>query len=292
MPRVCVLYPEEIAPYREVFQEILAGIAERLGDKSLCADVLASDADPTGLTHWLRENAPDLVVTLGRRATRAYESSGARLPYLIGALDISPQTRPDASGLSVLPDPEQVFARLIAIAPGVKRVRVVYDPKRDGWLIDQARAAAAAQGLTLEAAPASGLEEAAPKYGEFVRTARSGVDAVWLTSNTALSGDRSLLAYLIEQAWLRRVIVFSNTLAHAEAGVLFAVYPDAHALGERLAEMALARARGTDKRPRIELARALKTALNARIARHLGLLKGAEPLDRFDLVVDNTGGIE
>ncbi|MGH8523801.1 MAG: hypothetical protein ACREXY_06170 [Gammaproteobacteria bacterium] len=35
-----------------------------------------------------------------------------------------------------------------------------------------------------------------------------------------------------------------------------------------------------------------KIAVNARIARHLGIFGGHEDLSRFDLVLDPTGGIE
>jgi ABC-type uncharacterized transport system substrate-binding protein len=133
--------------------------------------------------------------------------------------------------------------------------------------------------------------DAAPQYGEYVRNARSGLDALWLTSNTALTGDPSLLSYLIEQAWLRRVVVFSETLDHAQAGVLFAPYPDTQALGKRLGTLALQLAEEPGKPLGIEMLRDIKVAVNARIARHLGLLQGQEDLSRFDRVLD-AGGIE
>jgi putative ABC transport system substrate-binding protein len=249
-------------------------------------------ADPARLRDFVDTQSPRVVVTLGRVATQAYEASGASVPQLIGALDVSPQTRPGASGVSLAVDPDLLFERLLAMAPTVKRVWVVYDPRRDAWVMERARRAAAAHGLELRAETASTLVEAAPKYGEYVRNARSGLDALWLTSNTALTHDPSLLSYLIEQAWLRRVILFSDTLEHAQAGMLFAPYPDTSALGQRLGEMALRLADAPDKPLGIEMLRDIKIALNARIARHLGLLRGPRDLDRFDLVLDATGGIE
>jgi hypothetical protein len=54
-----------------------------------------------------------VVVTLGRVATQSYEASGARVPQFIGALDVSPQTRPGASGVSLAVDPDRLFGQLL-----------------------------------------------------------------------------------------------------------------------------------------------------------------------------------
>jgi putative ABC transport system substrate-binding protein len=287
-----VLYPDVPAPYRKVFKEIADGIAQSVDARPLCAMTLTNPADPARIRDFVNTQSPQVVVTLGRIATQAYEASGSVVPQLIGALDISLQTRPGASGMSLAVDPDLLFEQLLAIAPRVKRVLVVYDPRRDTWVMERARRAAAARGLELHMEAVSTLVEAAPKYGEYVRNARSGLDALWLTSNTALTRDPSLRSYLIEQAWLRRVILFSDTLEHAQAGMLFAPYPDARALGKRLGEMALRLADAPDKPLGIEMLRDIKIALNARIARHLGLLHGQKDLERFDLVLDATGGIE
>ena len=88
------------------------------------------------------------------------------------------------------------------------------------------------------------------------------------------------------------MILFSDTLEHAEAGALLAAYPDARALGRRLGEMALKLAEHPDKPLGIAPLRELKFALNVRVARHLGLIHGEDTLVRFDRVLDVTGGIE
>jgi putative ABC transport system substrate-binding protein len=286
-----VLYPEVPPPYQDVFKAIAEGIAQSVGARPLCAMTLDNPVDPARLRDFVDMQSPRVAVTLGRVATQAYEASGSGVPQLIGALDVSPQTRPGASGMSLAVDPDRLFEQLLAMAPTVKRVWVVYDPRRDAWVMEHACRAAAARGLELHAETASTLVDAAPQYGEYVRNARSGLDALWLTSNTALTGDPSLLSYLIEQAWLRRVVVFSETLDHAQAGVLFAPYPDTQALGKRLGTLALQLAEEPGKPLGIEMLRDIKVAVNARIARHLGLLQGQEDLSRFDRVLD-AGGIE
>ena len=81
-------------------------------------------------------------------------------------------------------------------------------------------------------------------------------------------------------------------LDHAQAGALFAAYPDSRALGRRLGEMALKLAEHPGKPLSITPLRELKFALNVRVARHLGLVHGEDALDRFDRVLDVTRGLE
>ncbi|MGH8589590.1 MAG: hypothetical protein ACREXX_09740 [Gammaproteobacteria bacterium] len=49
--------------------------------------------------------------------------------------------------MSLTVDPEVLFQRFQRIVPTVKRVFVVYDPRRDSWIIERAKAAAASLGL-------------------------------------------------------------------------------------------------------------------------------------------------
>jgi putative ABC transport system substrate-binding protein len=284
--QVGVLSPEVSPPYQEVFKEIADGIAQRVGADALCSMVLNNPADPARLQDFIHARSPQSVVTLGRVPTQAYEASGAGSPQLIGALDISPRTRRAASGVSLAVDPDRLFEWLRRVAPTVKRVWVVYDPRREAWVMERTRRAAAARGLELHAGTASTLLEAAPQYGEYVRRARRGLDALWLTSNRALTGDPNLLSYLIEQAWLRQVIVFSERLEDAQAGVLFASYPDTKALGRRLGALALRLAAEPSEPLGIEPLQDIKVAVNARVARHLGLIQGQEDLRRFDRVLE------
>lgn len=286
-PTVCVFYPDVPPPNRLVFLDILRGIESRFSPQNLCSRALEEPTDRSSLKQYVAETRPRVVVTLGRVATQAFEATRLSLPQIIGALDLSPATRPSASGVSLTVDPEVLFQRLQRIVPTVKRVFVVYDPRRDSWIIERAKAAAASLGLELRAETASNIIESAPIYGRWVRSAKSATDAIWLTSNSSLAGDMNLVGYLIEKSWLRRVIVFSNILEHARAGVLFATYPDTENLGRRLGTMAEQAARTPDKPLGIEPLRDIRVAFNVRIARHLPFLPRI-PVDDVDMVFGNT----
>ena len=89
-PYVCVLYPEVEETYARVTNEILNGIGERLSMPKLCTLGLSEQADKHVVQSWLSSRAPSAIITLGRLATQLFETSGSRLPYVIGALDIFP----------------------------------------------------------------------------------------------------------------------------------------------------------------------------------------------------------
>jgi len=78
--------------------------------------------------------------------------------------------------------------------------------------------------------------------------------------------------------------VFSNSLLHIQRGVLFALYPDNVPLGRRLAELAARALRTPEARSRIEVLRAVKRALNLKIAAHLDLTIDRDLERQFDLV--------
>lgn len=274
-PKVCVLYPDVGEPYARITEEILNGIAERVSVSQPCTLALPEQADTHAAKTWLSGRSPKVVITLGRLATHVLETSGARLPYVIGALDISPDTRPEASGISLAVDPAVMFDHLKKIAPRIKRVFLVFEPAHDRWLLERAKEEASARGLELRAEPAANVLEGAERYGHFVQIAEPHTDAIWLTLNNAIIDDQSLVPYLIEKAWYRKIIIVSNTLEHARWGVLFATYPNNRALGHRLAEMALELAEHPEHPLGIDPLRDIRIAPNTRIMNHLGLPAGS-----------------
>ena len=283
-PHVCILYPDVGEPYARITNEIVAGIEERLDASKPCTFALPYKVGAEVVRGWLSRHSPDLVITLGRLATQVFEMSGSRLPHVIGALDISPETRPNASGISLAVDPRVMFEHLKKIAPRVTRVFLVSEPGHDRWLVERAMKEAPAYGLELRVEPAANAMEGAERYGQFVRTAEPQSDAIWVTLNNAIIDDQSLVPYLIEQAWYRKIIVVSNTLEHARWGVLFATYPNNRALGHRLAGMALRLAEHPGKALGIRPLQDIKVAPNHRIMNHLGLPVGK--VGMFEILYD------
>ena len=284
-PRVvAVLYPETNAPYRQIFADILHGIEQGLTAETVRAQALPEAPEGAALRRWLDQQAPAVVITLGRVPTETYEKIGRKTPHVIGALDASPQTHPNVAGVGLAVDPALLFATLQRLSPATQRVWVVFNPAYDRWLIALAQTAAAARDLKLEPLEAGDLRESARQFLRIFQTADPATDAIWLVADTGLIDSETILPLVIEKSWQRRLPVFSNSLLHIQRGVLFALYPDNVPLGRRLAELAARALRTPEARSSIEVLRAVKRALNLKIAAHLDLTIDRDLERQFDLV--------
>lgn len=283
---IAVLYPQTSKPYSRVFAQILTGIEDRLGMPHVRRQALAPGPDPIAVARWLEAESADAVITLGRVATQAYDATALALPQVIGALDISPQTHPNATGVSLSVDPSALFSTLELLAPAIERVFVVYNPRRERWIIDRAAMAAVHYDLKLLPFEATDLRAAAKHFWQILKTANPDTDALWLPMDGTIVDTEVVLPVVIEQSWQRRLIVFSSNLLHADLGVLFALYPDTEALGRRLADMALTLAKNPDARLGIEPLRDVRRALNLRIGSHLDLSITEQTRRQFDLIFE------
>ena len=282
---VAVLYPETSPPYRAVFADILNGIEQGIPASAVRSYPLVESVEPGALRRWLDQQAPAVVITLGRVPTEAYEATGRKTPQVIGALEVSPQTRPLATGIGLAIDPALLFATLQLLTPEKRRVWVVYNPGHDRGLVDWAKTAAESLHLTLLPLEAPDLHTSAQQFLHVLRTADPETDALWLVADTGVVDPEAILPVIIEQSWDRRLWVFSGSLLHVKHGVLFALYPDSVRLGQRLAALALRVINDPRARPGIELLRTVKRALNLRVAFHLNLSVTGEIERQFDLVL-------
>ena len=162
---------------------------------------------------------------------------------------------------------------------------MVFNPRRDRWLIERAEPAARALDLVLLPLEAVDPSAAARQFLQVLRAADAGADALWLVADTGVVEPETILPTVIEQSWQRKLAVFSGSLQHVRRGVLFALYPDNRQLGRRLAELALRVMADPRARPGIEPLRAIRRALSLRVASHLDLKVSQEMERQFDWVL-------
>src|SRR5207302_1986224 len=118
------------------------------------ADAVEADPADANLAGKLAD-AP-VVVAVGRKALAAAKAKAGPRAAVVFCMVLgvtSADLGPAVTGVPLESDPKEVFARLHAVVPGARKVGVVYDPRGSGLLIERARAAASASGLTLVAKP-------------------------------------------------------------------------------------------------------------------------------------------
>ncbi|MHB8473017.1 MAG: ABC transporter substrate binding protein [Gammaproteobacteria bacterium] len=282
---VAVLYPEMREPYREVFSQITDGISaySRLPAVTY---VLQDDSSTSSLRGWLDKQQCAATIALGRRAVDAAAGLDRRAPLIVGAVLTTPGTGTQGvTGISLVPDPELMLRRLREMAPAVRRVTVIYNPKDNAWLVAQAQTAAQRHGLILDALPAADLRAAARLYREALRSNEARDKALWLPTDPTTVDENLILPMVLEGAWNQNIVVFSSNPIHVKRGVLFALYPDNAALGRSLAALAAQQAqRAPDRSQAVAPLRDFLIAVNLRTAAHLGLEYSTEQLSGFHLV--------
>lgn len=279
-----VLYPEVREPYNKVFETIIGGIESEIGekidkyslDKSFNSEQLGSE---------IKANENRVILALGTRSLKALRELDLTIPVVMGAILPGSVELDEAksTGISLLPEPSILFKKLISFAPNIKIVSVVYNPERNQSLIDQALISAQRIGLKLDARPARDLRSSARIYKELAETIDGRTNAIWLLQDRTTIDSDSILPYLLEEAWDRQFIVFSSKLEHAKRGALFSMYPDNFKMGRELGKLV--------KQVEINSVangfaglRSLKTAVNTRTAKHLGIDLMSREGKSFDLV--------
>lgn len=259
--RIAVVYPEAREPLRDVFRSILQGIQSKTEIDSF---QLLKDSPPERLQQWLAERQPSRVIALGRQAASSVQQWTPADSMVIGAIRVPQQA---GVGVSLVLQPKQLFSKLNLLRPQVKRVHVVYLQSSSDWLMQIARQDAAALGLTLELYPVADLRAAIARYVQLLPTLTAEQDALWLPLDEVAQDQQVVLPMVLKAAWEQRFAVFSDNLSQVERGVLFALYPDEVALGQRLATLA----GQTKPKRQIELLQDVRWALNTRTATHLGV---------------------
>lgn len=281
---LAVLYPNVSEPFRGAFSSMIQGIEERtrLRVRSYALD---PKLDLAELKFQLKRNGTRVVIALGRQGLNIASSLDRDIVVLVGgALLLSDAEIVNLNGISLTPDPALLFSRLRTLLPDVRRVIVVYDPKKTEWLLRIAREAARGQGLELAAHEARDLSHAAHLYMSLFSEADGRRDAFWLPHDTTTVDERTLLPMILKQSWDSGVPIFSSNMLHVKKGALFAMTPNNVELGRALASSALGLMAGDTRRKGVQPLRELLTAINLRTASHMGLAIGYQQQRSFDFI--------
>lgn len=280
--KLAVFYPEAKEPYRSIYQEIISGTKNSIGQETQAVELneflLRKGFDSESIIQQLKQQNIDKVIVLGRLGFKLAKALPKEFNVVSGALPITPN---GISGISLIADPAYLFDYLGQVAPNVKRVHVAYS-KRSEWLIALAKQAAKSRDLELNVKKVTSTKEAVEFYQELFESDVSRQDAIWLPLDRVSSHDKITLPLILEKAWAREVVVFSSKPSHAKRGALFSTYPDNFALGMHLYKMV----QELDQQPEKKNFAALTStllAVNLRTAAHLGLKYSSEQQQKFKL---------
>jgi putative ABC transport system substrate-binding protein len=177
-----------------------------------------------------------VVVAVGRKAlaaARASASADAAVVFCMVLGVTSADLGRASTGVPLESDPRITVARIRQIAPGAKRVGLIYDPAGSALFVERARAAAAEAGLTLVATSVAGSAQA-----KSTAEGMAGkIDGLWLPPDPRIY-SRELSAYLLGFASERKLPLFGFLESFTEAGALASMSPDYADVGDRAGKLA------------------------------------------------------
>jgi len=272
-----VIYPDIAGPYQGAFASIINGVSEARQRDRVTRLPIRNDTAAEDVVAEVKRREPRAVIALGRQGLQVASAMVKNSAVVAaGVLSVPEVGAPDFPVHSLAPDPSLLFNHLRVLAPGIKRVLVVHDPRQNAWLIRLAREAARSANLELQVLQAEDLKTAVRLFQDMAASADPRRDAIWLLQDSTTVDDVTVLPLLLKASWDQNLVLFSSSIGHVRRGALFSLYPDHMALGRTLASATRA-ASGAQGRGVLPL-RDVKLAVNTRTAHHLGINLSSVPV--------------
>ncbi|MEN9867339.1 MAG: hypothetical protein RL748_2929, partial [Pseudomonadota bacterium] len=177
---IAVIYPESTDAYREFFTKIVEGVEVQTKVK-IRTIAITDKQDSAEIYTQLKRSGTKVVIALGSRGLKIASGFDRDIAVVIGGvLTIQESDNNRLLGIALTPDPALLFRHVKELIPAMKRVIVIYDPKKSDWLLKFARLAAKEQGIELVAHEAQDLASAARLYESVFATADPKTDSIWL----------------------------------------------------------------------------------------------------------------
>jgi putative ABC transport system substrate-binding protein len=226
---VLVVRNLRIKPYNDA----LAGFKSALGAKVGNVGYTLQDGDDAAA--FLRRRKPDLILAIGMDALQAVKRhTDIPIVYLMVLAPASlVQVEKNITGVSMTVSPEKQLAALRKVLPGVRRVGLLYDPRKSGPFVK--RAYGAARELRIEFLAKEVTSSRAVL--EALNSLKGAVDAFWMIPDTTVVTPETaemIMLFSIEN----RLPVSTFSAKYLEMGALMSLDINASDMGRQAADLA------------------------------------------------------
>jgi putative ABC transport system substrate-binding protein len=215
---------------------------------------------------------PDLILAVGIWALQVVMSRPPAIP-VVYAMVLNPPAivgtdAKNVTGASMNVPVEQSLRLFKQLGPDVKRIGVIFNPARTGYLVKRAGTVAREEGLQLVAREISSSKEAVAALESF----QDGIDALWIVPDETVL-PQAVVQQMLLHSYRRKVPVLGLSERHAQMGAVFALsFASSEDIGRQAGE--LARAILTGKAPAdlpYTTARKVSLIVNLKAAQKLGM---------------------
>lgn len=229
---------------------------------------------------------PDLILAVGIWALQVVAEEIQDIPVVF-AMVLNPTTvigqdARNITGASMNVPIEQQLALLKNISSHIRRIGVIYDPSKTGFLVRQAERLAKNQGIRLVTKAV-----ASPKDSFAALDAmQDEIDALWILPDLTVLASESV-QYMLLFSFRHKIPVLGLSENQARMGALLGLsFESGRDIGSQAAELArgILSGRSVEEIP-FTTARKVRLTVNLKSAGKLGIHIPKEILDRADVVI-------
>jgi len=270
---VLVVQNYRTKPYSEVIRGFKAVSAART------TELVMSEMDGAEALREIRKRRPDLILAIGMDSLLTVKKI-SDIP-IIYCMVLSPETvlgnEKNITGISMNIPPEKYLSALAKALPHLKRIGLVYNPRKTGAIVDKTHTAAEKMGIRLTALKA----ERARDLPRLLEILPEGLDAYWMIPDSTFTAPEAVEA-LIFYSMRSRVPIFTFSEKYLRMGAFLSLDLDAYELGKQAGEISVKVKSGVDVAaiPRTDAERAVPT-INRTVAAKLGIVLNSSSLKKF-----------
>lgn len=260
---VLVVQNYQAKPYSEALR----------GFKSVCnartSELLVSEMNGDTLAREIRRRAPDLILAVGMDALRKVRKIKEIPVVYCMVLDAESVLgdEKNITGVSMTIPPDKQLAALVKVLPNLKRVGLVYNPRKTGRIVERMRDAAERRGIRLTALKTESARELPGRLAALP----AGLDAYWMLPDSTFTTPEAVESIILFSI-NNKVPIYTFSEKYLRMGAFMSLDLDTFDLGRQAGQMAEKVRTGTDIReiPRSDAERGIP-AVNRTVAGKLGI---------------------
>lgn len=229
---------------------------------------------------------PDLILAIGVWALQVVAEEIQDIPVVF-AMVLNPTTvigqeAHNITGASMNVPIEQQLTLLKKVSPQAKRIGVIYDPSKTGWLVRQAERIARDQGVRLVTKAIASSKDSVAALDAM----QDEIDALWIVPDLTVLAPESV-QYMLLFSFRHKIPVLGLSENQVRMGALLGLsFESGWDIGSQAAELAsgILSGRSVGEIP-FTTARKVRLTVNLKSAGKLGVHIPKEILDRADAVI-------
>ncbi|MCD6506757.1 ABC transporter substrate-binding protein [Candidatus Poribacteria bacterium] len=286
-PRIAVIKSRDIIPFNRAIEGFKSVV-----DGEICEyDMSGELKNGRYIKEIIQVRGYDLIFAVGTLA--AITASKIRGIPSVYCMVINPdrfglQHKGHMTGVSARLPAQLTLAKFKEMLPTLRRIGVIYNPDKTGYLIDEAKDAADKLHLALVERPVETRRDVASSLSELW----GKIDALWLLPDPVLLWEDTF-RYVAAEATARGVPIFAFSRSMVKSGAFAAVLPDYRGMGIQAGWLARKILQGCSP-SKLGFIQPIscRVALNVKIAKLLGIDLPKSIIENAEIFPKSEGGGE